>query len=118
MSGENATHESGWTVDTLKQHYDQRFADVATAVQAALVSQEKAILKAETAADKRFELLNELREGVATKEQVEATEKLIDGLTSRLDKIDGKSTGVSASWGYLVAGISLLILVANFIFRG
>lgn len=101
MSGETARQESGWTVDTLKVHYDQRFID-----------QDKAITKAETAADKRFELLNELRDGVATKEQFAAAEKLIDGLTSRLDKIEGNSAGVYKSWGLLlgaVAGIATII---------
>lgn len=61
----------------LKVYVDQRFSDADKAIQAALISQEKAIIKAETAAEKRFELLNELRDGVATTDQLEALEKVV-----------------------------------------
>jgi len=42
MSGETSEKESGWTVDTLKEYVIQRFIDNQKAVDAALVSQEKA----------------------------------------------------------------------------
>lgn len=115
MSGETQRDESGWTVDTLKHHYDQRFTDSDKAVEAALVAQEKAILKAETAADKRFELLNELRDGVATKEQIEALDKLVDGVASRLDRIEGRTGGLNASWGYLVGIVGLAATIIGVI---
>ncbi len=61
---------SGWTLDTLKEFTDQRFADADKAIAAALIAQEKqvsaslestkeAITKAEASADKRFDLLSE-----------------------------------------------------------
>lgn len=92
-------------MDERKEHLKElRLADQ-RAIDAALVSQEKAIVKAETAADKRFELLNELREGVATKEQVEALDKVMDAINSRLDKIEGKSAGFWLIW---VAALGLV----------
>lgn len=65
--------ESGWTLDTLKIHFDQRFdsSDGATklaldsakeATAAALNSAEKAIDKQEIADEKRFESQNAIRE--------------------------------------------------------
>lgn len=114
---------SDWTIGSLKVFEDEKIANLKLlmderkehlkelraadqrAIDAALVAQEKAIIKAENAAEKRFELLNELREGVATKEQIEALDKVVDGLSSRLDKIDGKSNGVGASWGVLLGVI-------------
>lgn len=67
-------------MDERKEHLKElRVADQ-RAIDAALVSQEKAIVKAENAADKRFELLNELRDGVATKDQLSALEKVVDAL--------------------------------------
>lgn len=71
---------SEWTLDTFKEHVDQRFTDQDKAVSAALQAAKEAVIKAETAADKRFELLNELRNGVATVEQLEALEKVVNAL--------------------------------------
>jgi len=72
---------SEWTSDLLKTYFEQRFADSDKAIQAALVAQEKAIMKAENSAERRFELLNELRVGVATKEQLDALEKVVEALS-------------------------------------
>jgi hypothetical protein len=99
--------------------YQQRFDAQNTAIAAALLAAEKAVSKAETAADKRFELLNELRMGVATRSDYEAQEKLIGTLSSRLDKQEGKSTGLNAGWGYLIGAIGLVSgLIGIFIALG
>lgn len=87
MSGETEQSVSGWTVDTLKAHFDILFAQIdlryqqrydaqgkaleaamlaaEKAVQTALTAAEKAGRKAETAADKRFESVNEFRAQLA-----------------------------------------------------
>jgi hypothetical protein len=95
-----------WTTDTLKVHYDRRFADSDKAIQAALAAQEKAIIKAEAAAERRFELLNELRQGVATKEQLELVEKLVQGLTDRMNRSEGQDNGSLATKGSMYAAIA------------
>jgi hypothetical protein len=72
MSGETEKEVSGWTTDTLHSHlitvirehdkrYEQRFQDQEKATINALASANTAVHKAEVAADKRFELLNELK---------------------------------------------------------
>lgn len=72
MSGETGANISGWTTDTLHSHlmaiikehdrrYEQRFQDQEKATINALASAQTAVHKAEVAADKRFELLNELK---------------------------------------------------------
>jgi len=72
VSGETEEHVSGWTVDTLHAHVEQQITDLRkqlderhtaqnSAVQAALTSAEKAVGKAETAAERRFESVNEFR---------------------------------------------------------
>lgn len=124
-----------WTLGTLKalmderdtryqQRYDaqQKALDAALlaakeAVQAALLAAKEAVLKAELSADKRLELLNELRTGVATTEQLEALDKVVTSLSKRLDLTEGRSMGRGATWGYLVAGISLLTAVLAFLLR-
>jgi hypothetical protein len=119
--------ENGWTVETLKVLMDERqdhlkelrLADQ-RAIDAALVSQEKAIVKAEGAADKRFELLNELRGGVATIEQHEGLEKVVADLKERLTSGEGVSKGSSITMGKIYAAIAavggilaIVVLLAN-----
>jgi hypothetical protein len=125
--------DSGWTVDTLKEHVDARLHDLRlslddrygmqvkavddalnaqqTAVQAALLAQKEQSAKGDLADEKRFDLLNELRTGVATKEQIEALESLIVALTSRVDKTEGRSGGINAGWVYLVAGLGAIATI-------
>lgn len=94
------------------RRYQQRFDDQTTAINAALQAAKEAVAKAEHAAEKRFELLNELRDGVATAEQLDALEKLVSDLAARLDRIEGRSTGLNAGWGYLVgaAGVAAAVI--------
>lgn len=124
---------SGWTLDTLLVHvkalyaesdlrYQQRYdaqqkaLDAALlaakeAVQAALAAAKEAVVKAELSADKRLELLNELRTGVATTEQLEALEKVVTELGKRIDRSEGHSQGLGAGWGYLLAVIGAVAAV-------
>jgi hypothetical protein len=149
VSGETESQVSGWTVDTLQsrmirevvvlreliderdlryqQRYDasQKALDAALlsadrAVQAALQAAKEAVTKAELSADKRFELLNELRTGVATSAQIDAVEKVINVLTSRVDKAEASLTGgndkmrgIYAALGASVALISIVVFLAN-----
>jgi len=117
-----APRGDGWNVDTLKSHIDARLDDLRrtlderlnaqqAAVQAALLAQKEQSAKGDLADEKRFDLLNELRTGVATKEQIEAIEKLITELTSRVDKREGHSGGVHAGWLILVAAVGLIATV-------
>lgn len=91
-----------WTVETLKEHLEKILDEKDRAVSTALDSQEKAILKAEDAAERRFELLNELRGGVATREQFEALEKRVSDHQTRLDTVQGRDSGKDISWGKLL----------------
>lgn len=120
MSGETARQESGWTVDTLKQHYDKLREADQRALEAALLAVKEEGRKTELAAEKRFDLLNELRQGVATKEQFEALEKVVQTIAARLDRSDGKTQGseitmskIYAAIGAVGAILGIIILVAN-----
>lgn len=121
-------HESSsWNVEILKVLMDERQDHLKElrvsdqrAIDAALVSQEKAIVKAENAAEKRFELLNELRGGVATKEQLEGLEKVVADLKDRLNTGEGKTQGSSLTMGKIYAAIAavggilaIIVLIAN-----
>jgi len=54
--------KSEWTVETLRQHTDQRFDDMARLLDERFTSQTKAIDKALDAVERRFEGVNEFRQ--------------------------------------------------------
>jgi hypothetical protein len=122
-----------WTVETLRVHlmailaerderYGQRFSDLETALRAALAASEKAIGKAEIATERRFESVNEFRQTLGDQAaqfmtRTEATAltdrntERIQEITDRLNRSEGRGTGVSASWGYLVGAAVLVATV-------
>jgi hypothetical protein len=91
-----------------EKRYEQRFADAETATSAALAAAEKAVTKAEIAADKRFESVNEFRQALTDQTgtfitRVEAiaimdrnTER-IQELADRLNKGEGHTAGTVES---------------------
>ncbi len=105
---------------TLKQYFDALRTADQTAVQAALVAQEKAIVKAEVAAEKRFDLLNELRVGVATKDQLEALEKVVLDLKGTVTSGEGASRGSQLSrtnfYTALTATVAVIGIIVTLIF--
>lgn len=116
--------EEGWTIGTSREdilariegndkRYEQRFAAQETAVSAALLSAEKAVTKAETATENRLILLNELRTGVATKEQMDALSTRLSDMKERQDKLEGRGTGASALWGYVVGAVGFVVALVS-----
>jgi len=87
------------------------------AVTTALIAAEKAVTKAEVATENRLTLLNELRSGVATMEQMEAMGVRLAELKERLDRIEGRSSGLNAGWVYLVGVIGLIGVVIAIVVR-
>jgi len=151
VSGETGDSESGWTVDTLRAHMQQRIDDLVrmlderyatqtraterafeaqqtamqtamtaadTAVSKALESAEKAVTKAESAAEKRFDAVNEFRQTLSdqaatlmpraeSKSRHAAAAEKIDDLSTKIDKAEGRGSGLSAGWGYLVGALGV-----------
>lgn len=124
MSGETEKHVSGWSVDTLKEYFEQRFTDQDKAVQAALLATKEAITKAETAAEKRFDGVNEFRRTLSDQTatfiprqeytvQHESLEKLVSDLADRMNRSDGKGAGINAGWGYMAGAVGLAATIIS-----
>lgn len=121
MSGETEKNISSWTVDSLKELYDQRFSEIdkryeqrfdaqEKAVEAALKAAKEAVNKAETAIGERLKLLNEFRQQSADRDaefiprrEVEqalegqkikdhAISEKIDSLQARMERNEGRSS--------------------------
>ncbi len=128
---------ASWTVETAMAHvvalmaandrrYEQRFAEQKSAVDAALDAASRAVEKAEIAANKRFEGVNEFRGALADQqanliqrsevqvmfnaltEKQQASEKKVDALLS-------ERAGVVGGWGYAAAVLGFVIGVAGLI---
>jgi len=139
---------SEWTIETLKEHFTKLLADAERRFDGQILSQkeavaiamnaaDRAVTKAESAAEKRFESVNEFRaalndngrlqmprleaEGLfrAMGEKFEASNKAlsarIDAVAATLLKHEGKSVGVSAGWGYAVGVVGLVALIISLI---
>jgi hypothetical protein len=92
------------------------------AVQTALIAAEKAVAKAETANEKRFESVNEFRKTLSdqtasfpSRVELQALADRVSDLATRMDKTEGKSTGLTAGWGYLVGAVLLAGAVVGLI---
>jgi hypothetical protein len=106
---------------------EQRFEAQSSAIAAALLAAEKAVTKAETATERRFEGVNEFRQTLSDQAatfisrvefegQRDGSAERIRELTGRLDKIEGRSTGIGAGWAYLVGAVAVIgVLVTIFV---
>jgi hypothetical protein len=108
----------------MDKRYEQRFAASQKASSDALAATEKAIDKQDAASEKRFASVNEFRATLSdqaaqllprAEAQVEfkALRDRLDAITLRQERSEGKSTGLSAGWGYLVGLIGFLAAVAG-----
>ena len=95
---------------TLREHFEAILIERDKRNEQRFQSQGEAVRKAESALNSRLDLLNELRGDVATKSQIQATDQRVQDIVSRLDRIEGKSSGISSS---LVMAISIATLLAG-----
>lgn len=131
MSGETEKQVSGWTVDTLKEYFEQRIQDQDKAVQAALIAAKEAVIKAETASEKRFESVNEFRGQLADQTatlmpraevntKFDAFNDKLTGLTDRINTSQGVKQGSELTIGKIygaiaafAAIITIVVIIAN-----
>jgi hypothetical protein len=145
MPKETPKEETDWTVDTLKEYIMQRMADNQRVVDATFVAQEKAVaaalaatkeavIKAETATEKRFESVNEFRAQLADQTstlmprqeytvQHRALEDKLTDLTNRINTSSGQVEGSKITMGKIYAAIAavgailaMIVLLANNVF--
>lgn len=120
-------------IDEADRRYEQRFVAQEKAVAFALDAAKEAVLKAEIASEKRFDSVNEFRQTLSdqtntflpraeAEQRIKQNSDKIDAskdlaverfslLLSRLDKLEGRSTGMKDGWGYLVGAIGLAATV-------
>jgi hypothetical protein len=138
--------DTQWTIESIRDHfnrlidvndrrYEQRFADLKVAVdlafaaqkelvQSALLSAERAVTKAENAAEKRFDSQNEFRGSLEDQARTfmpraEAEivfKSLVDRIQalSEFQKIkEGERKGGSDVFAWILAGISVIVAILS-----
>ena len=99
---------------------DAAFEAAEKGVVTALASAEKAVTKAETAAERRFASVNEFRSQLADQSasfitRVEFTARLdaldnqVDDLKEHTNQSQGKATGMSSLYGWMIAGAGVIV---------
>lgn len=123
-------------IDERDRQYAQRFEAqqqaLKDALQAAkeaganaLQSAKEAVIKAEEAANKRFEGVNEFRATLSDQAQtfmgkaeadarLKALEQDTAKNSARIDSMQARGEGASSLWGFIAGGVGLLIAVAMF----
>lgn len=91
---------TGWTIETLKEWVDQRFADNQTAVSSALLAAKEAVIKAEISTEKRFDSVSETMAKVASQSadlmpraEYVANHKALDDKIAVVDNAINKTAG-------------------------
>lgn len=108
------------------RRYAERFDAQEKAVDAALQAAKEAVGKAETAAEKRFDSVNEFRGQLSDQArdfmprseaelQIKGLSEKIDNIQGLLGSLGGRSQGISAATGFVVATVSVLALIATVI---
>jgi len=108
----------GWTLNTLYIHVMEISKSAKEGVSAAMASAEKAILKAETATEKRFDSVNEFRQAMRDQQETFAskseTNMRLEDLSKRLDRVtSGMELSSGKSSGVVTAAIGLAWLVTT-----
>jgi hypothetical protein len=102
--------------------FEQRFRSLSDSIAAAMQSSDRAITKAELAADKRYEALNELR-GMAndtlartmsrdeSEQRFNSMSEKLDTMMARVDRREGSGAGLQQGWVILI-GLAALAATA------
>src|ERR1700690_162736 len=113
---------------TLREYVDVRFDAQQKAVDAALASADRAVLKAEVASDKRFESVNEFRKTLSdetatflTRTEYEHEHKALDEkvteLQNRVAASESRSLGLAQGWAYLVGIFGIAAAVVSGLYQ-
>jgi hypothetical protein len=119
--------EQHWTIDSLHTHlisiienndekYEQRFIASKESVNTALMSAQQAVSKAETAAEKRFDAVNEFRATLADQQRTlmprAEAELMFESINERillLTESRSRQLGSIDGWGRAIAVAGALI---------
>ncbi len=131
----NSAHETGWTLETLRihlegairagyLHLEERIKAVSDTASAASENADKAVSKAETAAEKRFESVNEFRNTLSDQQRnlmprdeanirFESLTHEIRGAQHIIEGMRAEQKGIVGGWGYAIGVVGFVLTLAS-----
>jgi hypothetical protein len=117
---------NGWTIHTLKEHFETLLAEKDKAVNIALNAAKEAVQVAEKNAEKWRDNANEWRGAMTDREKTflaksefttykEATEKAMEAEKERGDKGEGRKAGIAQFIGWIVAAVAILGFIIKYL---
>ena len=120
------------TLISLREYVDIRFDAQEKAVNAALAAADRAVAKAESSAERRFESVNEFRSTLAdsarllmpraeSEQAIKSLGDKIDSLTSRFNTREDQGSGEHQGWikiGFAIAMLADVALVFAYLTKG
>lgn len=114
-------------ISRVDKEFHEHLIQVREETKTAFMNSERAIQKAEVANEKRFDGINEfrgqLRDQAATfmprTESISmhaATAEKISDIMTRLDRQEGRGSGLNSGWGLLLGAVGLLAAVVTIVF--
>ena len=108
-----------WSIDALREYFERILKESDRRYEQRFEDQKEAIVKAEEATERRFEGVNEFRQTLSDQaatfvsrtevlQQYRAINDKVDLVTSRMDRLDGRSGGYTATWGYLIGAVVMV----------
>jgi len=131
LSGETERHISGWTTDTLKEYLEARIVEADKRYQQRFDAQEAAQKYAQEKANEFRGSLDDVGKKQMPRTEAEALIKAsaertgselnainqkVDMLISRMDRNEGRGSGLNSGWGYLIGGVGLIVLIITTFF--
>jgi len=119
---------SSWTPEIVRDHvlavievndrrYEDKFSGQKEAVKDALAASEKAVLVAESNAEKWRANANEWRAAMTDREAKFAMRTDYDAIKERLDRMEGGGKGMEKLWGWIAAVAMAVIAVGGLYIR-
>ena len=107
------------------RRYEDRFTAASAAVTTAMTAAKEAVLKAESATERRFESVNEFRNTLADQQRTfiarsevdvlrQAMTEKVDGLTKTVDRLMAQRQGAASGWGWAVGVVGFVALIYAF----
>lgn len=115
MSGETEHRPSGWTTDTLKQHFDELRAADQRALQIKETGDAKALDLAREIQVYKDEKANQLREQINSERGLYVTQIQFKPISDYITAQQGQTKGVSSIIGFIVGAVGLAGVIIGII---
>jgi len=131
LSGETERSVSAWQVDTLKEYVEALISEADKRYQQRFDAQEAAQKYAQEKSNEFRSALDDVGKkqmprteaealikasAERTGSELNATNQKVDMLISRMDRNEGRGSGLNSGWGYLVGGVGLIVLIITTFF--